>query len=1084
MDEQSNRRLLFLIAGLVLVVATFSILTLKQFVADIDGLFPWPTWLAVLFNLVVLVATALVTVGHLELRPVAKFFGLVLVCKAIETVLTAAGFLLTGSNVAVGQALHGAGLGSLSASILHVIGALVVARVLRDVVMGRELGVEAPAEGIILPGLSWLETGTTESDVDEEPRLELEAAEQEPENKEELDRVVAAAAPEAAEQEPESEEELDRVVAAAAPVTADLEAMPDEPVPEPEPIEIGGPADVVLSVSDILGCFPAEEIALTADEVLRERGGDDRVRVPLDAVLSQLDKGVVLVEPDVIFSQLPRATFKRLPEAIVADLAQGKIELPLARVVAQVLPEALLRSYVAEQEKADVFPDLFEDTLAASRVPAERVEPAEEEKAPAVEAPPARSSTTLAVSAEYVVAQFPENATGMSIEDIEAKLEPRGKLHVALNEVLPQLSEGHVAVDVRPLLKQLPPGAVVMSWADLAAALPGGKVRLPLEQVVSQVPSDELAPGLAQVEQETAEEIPEPFEELRPAVAVEAAPSEAEEAPESAPEDVVEIPWLELLPQFPPDAFSVSREQVRKAIEGKAARMEMSLVRPQLAKGRITVPCGYLLAQFPAEYLELSIEQIAERMPEARFDIPLPTLILRLPVEELALPEEQAFQESAEEIPTVFAEPGTEPEAAPEAAEPAPEPMEYVPIEVFETAPPGEEEEVPAAEPEPEPVPEPEPTPVEEVPEPAAEEVPEVAEPVAASTPTEGLTDEDVAQVEALLGSKREEKAAPEYEGESLDELFVPEEPEAPIKVRIEPVEEPAAEVAAEAEAPEEAAPEAAPMPTGVAETVRESETFRDLLAGYSKYHIEHGSASLQDDCLVLSFAPAEISDEKLAHELPPRLEALGRFAERLGCGSLDEVVMVADKGAVVCKRLPTETGSALVLIATTDKQAAGVVHLQARRDTGLLNKLSSECRAAHGPAWSPSLRPEPEGCEIERPAGRPYEEISTLLGPYGIRTVALLRFASGGQWVLASSGEASPEEPGWYNPDELVRLPDELWLGNVRSVLAQTERNVVIMNPPARSAERGLICVFPDRFREGLLRMKTDKASALLCGV
>ena len=33
--------------------------------------------------------------------------------------------------------------------------------------------------------------------------------------------------------------------------------------------------------------------------------------------------------------------------------------------------------------------------------------------------------------------------------DIESKLEPPGKLQVSLEDVLPQLAEGHVAVDVR-----------------------------------------------------------------------------------------------------------------------------------------------------------------------------------------------------------------------------------------------------------------------------------------------------------------------------------------------------------------------------------------------------------------------------------------------------------------------------------------------------------------------------------------------------------------------------------------------------------------------------------------------------------
>ena len=153
MDERSNRRLLLLIAGLILVFVAVSIPTLKQFAGDIDKQIPWPLGLGVLFNVVMLVFTALIVVGHFEPRPVARCVALVLGCKVIETVLTALGFLLTGHAGSLGRGLVEAGIKSPLASVLHVIGALVVAQVLRDVVMGRRLGFEAPPE----PGAELLE---------------------------------------------------------------------------------------------------------------------------------------------------------------------------------------------------------------------------------------------------------------------------------------------------------------------------------------------------------------------------------------------------------------------------------------------------------------------------------------------------------------------------------------------------------------------------------------------------------------------------------------------------------------------------------------------------------------------------------------------------------------------------------------------------------------------------------------------------------------------------------------------------------------------------------------------------------------
>ena len=123
----------------------------------------------------------------------------------------------------------------------------------------------------------------------------------------------------------------------------------------------------------------------------------------------------------------------------------------------------------------------------------------------------------------------------------------------------------------------------------------------------------------------------------------------------------------------------------------------------------------------------------------------------------------------------------------------------------------------------------------------------------------------------------------------------------------------------------------------------------------------------------------------------------------------------------------------------------------------------------------------------MEQPEGHPYDTITGFLSGYDIRTVALLKFRSGGWWVLASSAEVEacgPSTEACYNPDVLVQWPEELGLGRVRWVLAAADHNVLTINAPRPGGGCGLVCVFPGGFREGLLKMKTDKASALLCEV
>jgi len=1123
MDERSNRRLLLLIAGLVLVLVAVSTLTLKQFARDIDELIRWSLLLGVSFNVVMLLFTALIVVGHFEPRPVARCVALVLGCKVIETVLTASGFVLTGNAESFGKGLVAAGLGSPLASVLHVIGALVVAQVLRDMVMGRRLGLEAPPKpdtaALERAALGLLEQTEDEDEVEDEVQVEVEDEDEvEVEDGDEPDRVVAAVAPATADLEampdlpslePSAEEEavveqvtVPEEVAASEEVAAPEEmAVPEEATAEEPLVEVsaaeapaaeapaaeapsaeaadGGPAEIRLSVGEVLGCFRPEDVALTASEVVQERGGDDVVRVPLDVVVPQLATGVVRVAPELIMTQLPRSAFSRSAEEIASKLWRGKVELPLERVVAQVPSDAMVRAYEAEQAGADEFPDPFMDTLASPEAVAagagEEREEAPVEAAqvtPAAEPAPGAAAVTggapspgapsgvLSVNVEYIVAQFPENAMAMAIEDIESKLDPPGKLQVYVEDVLPQLAEGHVAVDVRPLLEQLPAGATAMSWEEIAAALPEGKVELPLEAVVGQLPADALAPGAAQHEQAAAEEIPEPFEEVA-AGPVEAAgpapahpvaeaplqpgPGEVPEAAAEAPEaaEAVEIGWGDLLPQFPADAFSVSRGQLATALEGKVARIDVNLVRAQIGDGGVTVPCGYVLAQFPGEYLELSVEQIAERVPGGRFEIPLASVVEQLSPEDLALPTEQVVQESAEEIPTVFAEVGAEAAAGGEAAE-VEEPV----------GAPGAESE-----------PDTEKMRPEELPVPAA---------------GSELTQEDVAQLESLLAGQRREGV--EREGEFIDELFGLDQADEVLG---------AAAPAAEPGVVDKEAEAAAGRVAGAA---GDSEAFREVLEGYSQYHIEDGGAYLEEGRLVLAFVPPEISGEKLAHELPPRLDALAGLAEQLGCGALKGAVLAVGKGVIVCQWVPMETGRGLVVMATTEKQAAGIVHLRAQRDTELLSRLSTGFGFALEAAGDRPLELEPEACEVERLDGHPYDEIEGLLGAYEVRTVARLRFASGARWVLAScvdldehgrSGGAPSTGPGQscYNPDTLVQLPEALRLGQVRSVLAMAERNIITVNAPPAGDGAGLICVFPGQFREGLLKMKAARASALLSG-
>ncbi|MBN1916325.1 MAG: hypothetical protein JW889_00330 [Verrucomicrobia bacterium] len=1262
MDERSNR-LLFVIAALLIVTLPLAILAIERMSVGApfeEATANWPLALPIAFNVIVLLAAAVIPVGYFEWRPLMKFLGVGIACKATLTLLTAVGYVVfRDGEASFAEHLLRAGTGSLLASFIHAIGVVViVAWALRDLVMGRQSGPSAAPEGLLMPA----EDDDEEQVALDVPRAELPQIGQAPEPEaiepvpgytltaspapgEELVPVQAGPyeppSPEGADEEPEDDEDLDRVVATAAPVTAELEALPDQPgdetgtepigteesaeaesepalpgiasaldegritlgppedepgLPEPapaRPVEISNEM-LRFSVEEILDCFRPEDVALSANEVRRERGDDD-VRVPLDVVLPQIEEGVVRVEPDIVFSQLPGRTFRRSTDEVKGHLQLGKLELPLDRVIAQLPPQTLERSYSAEQPDADEFDNPFTDSLAEVGAkpdpgPPTSVEPGElaaaaaakVEAAPTVEeveparttaleqtvghAPLSRSASlpaTLRVNAEYVIAQFPSEATSMSIEDIEAKLRPHGTLLVPADDVLEQLAEGYVAVDVTQLLEQLPSGAVAMSWSDLRDALPGGKVHLPLDELVRQVPQDMLTPEIVQRLQDAANEIPEPFhEETAPVEAPPSveAPAPAEQqleagTPEATPQpepsaaeaQAIEIAWLELLPQFPPDAFSVGRDQVAAALEGKSAHIDMNLVRPQLGEGRVTVPCGYLLAQFPDEHVELSVEQIAERMPDGRFELPLVSVILQLPQDGLALPANQATQESTDTMPTIFIDSIAQAEALGPPAQETPEDAE--PSEPIETV------EATACAPN----------------ETAEQEAPQ-------STVADELTASDIDDIESILEEQRRQESALDQSDEFDDDLFDDdeEEPEAPLLAtsvlepgssigeqpaieeqeppcvestpagdEMAPVEEPGpAPALIEGQGPEQLAAEPpapleqwapseetvtasaaestehevevemppeepvqvaaeAPLATPPVKTAgpgttvdltaaaHRSDAFRGILHNYARFHVEHGHACLGSGRLVFAFAPAETSAEALATGLPPRLAAFEQLLQRAGCGPLERAVLTAGMVTIVCQWLPGTPGNTLAVIATTDRQAAGMMHLQVKRDTAVLSEISTQLWSGMAPGATgtadTSALEGATSCEVSRPDGGPFGEISGLLASFDIRTVAQLRFGSGRDWMLASSLElddAALSGAPCASPSALAEMPESLWLGRIESMLAVAGGHVVTLNAPERPGEPGLICIFPSKFREGLLRMKADKASAMLCAV
>ncbi len=1042
-DNAVNFQFILIILILITAVAGVSPLFVEKALGQTFRL-PWA--LSLFFTLILLAVLSFVIVQYSGIRNLILTFCLLIGFEIFFSLITTISFRIGISDFKrnLAQAFLSATFTSSMSVFIHIVGSFFATLCVKGLVISKEVEAETLVSTFVHPSVAEPAEATA-------PSAEAEV----PEEK-------AGTEPEAPSEVPTAAQ-----VAKAA-------------------------GEVVLRLGDIVPLLREEDVAVSLEEIKEGRFGNVEIVVPFSEILPQLPEGVVEIDVKGILSQIPSEAFQKSIDEIASEFPNGKLELPLDKIVLQ-LPEDIFSITYSEKEKesiGDEFPELFVEArlkeimektpeVPVAKSVAEEVEeerPAPEPISEAAEVEQREeeevvfdeSEEAVKVNVGHVVAQFPEDALAIAIDDLEKSLPTEGKIFIPTKYVIPQLAEGKVEIKLKNILPQFPENCFSISVEDLVSSIPEGRVELPLHEIVSQLPAEVFnAPEGQREEEEAVEGLPELFkEEFRKEIGVEvpeeAAPV-AEEAgaieeeivgveemkPEPAeveagefeiPEkEYVEISWERVLNLFPAGTFNVTKERLVQNLADSRVRIGQNIVMSQLSEGAITVPVGYVITQFPAAFLELSKEEVEKRFPDGRIELPLDEIVTALPESLLALPEGQMEEVVDEKIPALFAEVA---EVSGGIQEKAPEAEALL-----------EQEE----------------------------------EPVVAAAPAEGaaMSDKDIEKIEELLARKREAEEAEKEE--VVEELFAPAEGVSAEVRKDEVGVTPAGKVEAEREK--------APIIHGVEEKRDEIETkalsgdmkkeFERRFNRYRKFNVSKAEILKYKKLGFVIFSSHGIDHHKFLTQLTPTTASFCRFCKRFHLGEMQKLLFISPDGVVVIQCVDHIGKGNFFAVAAAVSGAPGLVGLFADADAGyvkdLLNKMHIEKKGFR----MEDYLPVEEWKEYKMDGGEKeaYVKILGILGKYGIEKWKLIKFSSGKETSIFYPRSFPEEEMDGYDFSSVrfLAIPSrQLGFGAFEKFIGITDSNFILINK-INISDDTLLCIFPNEYKLGLIKLQTEKAVRLL---
>jgi len=984
-------------------------------------------------------AVIAVLLGVRRLMPMVLAAALGILCRAA---MAGGGVLLLGiSGQPLGVSIQAAWLGDATLIGAHGVLAVLCLAFLRPILVpGPPVPAEAEAFGALRPDVS-------ESLADFQ--------------------TSAAAAPESVAGPEASREEL--VSELMGPVAETTDAAEAEAPAEPSP---------VTYLEEPAPSYAAPEPAMEQPQELPVETpalpyADERTAAPAPTAGVSEEQPTAADGPLFSFEiddTIPEPADEREP--VLRVTSEGVEEIDAEAQGPPRLEEPSAEPAVAEQPPAHV-------PVPSTPAP-ELAEPA----AAPVEA--ADVSGEVSVSADTVLAQFPEGALNLAPDQLEEAFAEK-RFAVPLDIVLPQLHEGEVRVPARVIVEQLPADALAVSEVELDAALADG-IELPLGEIVPQIPGEHLAVSSAlaappELPIEDIFEVPaaEGFDAVvtageaaapeEPSVEAEEEPEEpsveAEEEPEAvapveapppaapepvAPEETIAVDAEMVLGQLPPEVFVTSAEDVHGSLSQPEFRIPADTVMSQLSSGQVVVPTSLIASQLPPGVLATSPEEIDAHLPAGGIELPLSQVVAQVeghlglmrdqrpaPViddEPLFSPMQAegppaTIDSSAVVTPSVPQE-TSEPPVPAEVMEgpPEPEPVEAVPPAPWEAA--AEEQEVAAL--------------------PPAEAPPDVEEPVAPEPAIEMLEEEEPVQAETHE-AQREAEAAPMAE-------------EAPA----------AAPAEAEAEVPApgaEAVPAVAP---GSAEALAAIEAAGGRLGASQTDWVESGGG------IYLGSALPSGADMQRASEAAANVLAAGReLCDASERGVVNTVLVSARLGCAALGWGVTAGGASVACqLAGIGIRSPGKVGVAVHK---LMRALQSMSLTGDGPAqgsamasegWTPS-EGDSNGAEEAQKAAAAVK-LAGVGGRLFVRGDGPRMILLGPPALLA---DACVSAAGRLL-DSVGDYAASIGLGEVEKVIVEGVTGAAALIP-AQDGNPALVLLGPGRVKAGMVSVQIRKAVAAL---
>jgi hypothetical protein len=907
------------------------------------------------------------------------------------------------------------------------------------------------------------EETAVQSQTDESPPLEIEVAElaeaSAKTTEAETTKVVSIEAtemitPEIKQTEPETTEmPMNEGITAAAddvpseevPLKGDMlvEELSSAPAVVEESIrEIGAEPlkeipliDASVEISPEIETEPLEEVSAT--EALTETIQDENTVAPEIAEALKFETVFAITETTPTLPSVEAETISDVATSLEKETAETPDEIqaknieevPVKETEITELEEATAKStavfgFTEEREVpfGDVIRGAFGPFSGGRGEP-----PIKTEKAPVPEPLPETepfdpSEECVKVSAQYILSQLPPDSLGMTVDQIITKLRTPGKVMVPRRIVVPQLSEGIIEVEFLKLVPQFPSKAFLQPVENIAEKLPHkGKVELSLKEVISQLPLEIFASHESKKPEDDVSPIPEPFEGLL---------SESfnkPTVPDVSPKGI--------------EGFTLAKDAASFPETFKMDLSSLDFVPQKTAESVVQK-----LKETEPEQLKKEISPAKEKKATLK------------PAEEVTLP---IVREVA--VPSAIA-PTSPFEGLDETPKPKqPEKVEFV---GFSTE-----------------ISKPESKPVEESkPERKTEQ----------KIPGSMLTAEDIKEIEALLERARPKEVSKEEGLEGI--LGKPDsKPTETTEEKAEKELEELVNVPTSGKIEKEL--EALPpleAPTETDETSKEKEVIHfnqdgvisneDIQYYFSRLNLFHGGIYASNGMRLAVLADEDTSCDDVAKTAVPAVSMLADFVSRYGIGAIRKIMAIGKAGTVAAFTAGGKPGR-YVVAAEHDSDMAGQMSVYISKNTAMFSTVFDK-GAVNAKKISSTKRDSVPFTATES-VGAFWEQLMAALSDAGINCCRTLQFAEGKNVVICYP-EGFPEallnagEP-LFTLSFAAEMLESEHFGPFKNAIIVTDKYIITYSIVASNSISGIICVFPATYKEGLAKLKADKAAATI---